>query len=177
MRRRIPRFELGSDGMERHFDNPLPRDDYTIKPEFVVRIMGDMISVTERGLVSILYPIGAAVEVVYVGEPSHRALAFDEDIYSWNWNNNVKPLVADSEFLTPQKEQDLLDLASRWIISRRLAWRVEDVHGALALDMLGKELRLLCEKSMERTLTLAEEDDPTDATPVDDEDEELYDEG
>ncbi|KAL9085430.1 MAG: hypothetical protein Q9165_007580 [Trypethelium subeluteriae] len=176
LRRRIPRHELGSNGMETHFDDPGYRfEQFGSRPEFVVRIMGDMVSVTERGLVAVLYPTGVQPEIVYIAEPSKGALDFEVDIRSWHVNGNMEPLIVDFKVLTAEKEQQLLDLASRWVISRRVAWRVEDGDGPQALDLLGKELREVCEKSMERTLSYVDEGhSEMGSSPGDDEDEALY---
>ncbi|KAF2233494.1 hypothetical protein EV356DRAFT_203251 [Viridothelium virens] len=176
LRRRIPHHELGINGMETHFDDPGYRfEQFGSRPEFVVRIMGDMVSVTERGLVAVLYPKNNQPEIVYVAEPSKGALDFDVDIRSWHVNGNMEPLITDFNFLTAEKEQLLLDLASRWVISRRVAWTVEEGDGPRALDLLGIELRQLCERSMERTLSYVDEGhSEMGSSPEYDEDEALY---
>lgn len=151
MRRKVPRHTLESTGMKTHFEDPGWQDEFTIKPLFIVHIMGDLLSVTERGMLSILYPKGSTPEVVHVAEPAARAMTFDTELGSWSQNNYIKSLDADFDFLTAAMEQKLLDLASRWIVARRAAWKVSS-GDEVCLDTFGDDLRELCEKSLETTL-------------------------
>ena len=82
--------------------------------------------------------------------------------------------MADPGFLTPQKEQQLLDLASRWIVSRRAAWNVQEGDGPVALNLLGPELRELSEKSMEKMLAYEENESGLESILEEDDEEDLY---
>ncbi|KAI9691431.1 MAG: hypothetical protein M1822_007502 [Bathelium mastoideum] len=174
IRRRAPRFELHENGTEAHFENPPPRD-YTIKPEFVVRIIGDMISVTEKALVSVLYPKGSSTEVVHIAEPSYKFANFDVDFISWCLNGNVAPLEASVDFLTSEKEQELMDLASRWIVSRTTARIDQEGDGPRSLEKLGGELRQLCEASAVENWAYEDSDSAMETTPeTSDDDDDFY---
>ena len=166
LRQKTPRYELRGQGVSERVNTKAPPSPpvHTNKPQYIFRILGDMLSVTEAGVVSILYPKGSDIEICHFAEPSAWEMMFvDSNFYTWKTSHNIRPLPADFNFLTPEKEQELLNLASQWIIARRASWIVEEAWMS-SLELYGRELRELCERGLAMTRTMPDisEDDRED---------------
>ncbi|KAI9706780.1 MAG: hypothetical protein M1820_004751 [Bogoriella megaspora] len=148
MRRRQPRYQFGSSGMEELFEDPGVHFNEKVPPRFLVRIIGDLGSVFEKGLLSIIYPEICETEYLHIAEPTERDRAFDLTIEGFLMNGSIEKLVPDFSILTENKEQELLQMASSWITARRLARDINILNGTSLVAALGPGLKCLCEASL-----------------------------